>query len=1459
MEKQTKLFFWNNQNLFSNNYLEHRLPATSLWKEQKEKVSDIFEAIKKAYGEIKALKLGPGEEAGLEDKFIRPVLKALGFEWDVQPTTKRGIKKKRPDYALFKDKNSLSDARKEKDNLTRFFKYPVTILEAKYWGRRLNDADPKDTLDMRDPTAQTVKYLDDVYHASDSRIQWAILTNGKRWRLFYYKAASRSGNFFEIDLEEIIAGDDRDKFLYFYLFFARDAFVPDPATGRTWLDQHLKGTEEYAVRVSAKLKDLIFDKVFEGLAEGFVHYRKSELSITKETEENRKDIFKGCLTLLYRMLFLLYAESRSLLPVSEDGYDKASLSKLKKDVYKDLSSTGLDKMSKKSYVYWARLQSLFDIIANGDSALNVPVYNGGLFETPKDSFLSANKMPDPFLAEAIELLTVDHEAGHAPDAPAFIDYSSLSVRHLGDIYEGLLEFHVQLAEEEILEIKEKGKSVWKKASEVKSGTKTNRKKSTGEVYIENSRHERKATGSYYTPHYIVEYIVKNTVGSVLDEKLKAAERLLSELEDANKALTKQKSTTGIQAYRAKIRELEDLIFNTIFDIKVLDPAMGSGHFLVHTVDFISDRIIAFLANYPENPVLKKIAELKKEILKEINRQGVKIDESKLTEVNLIKRMVMKRCIYGVDLNDMAVELAKLSLWLDSFTLGAPLSFLDHHLKCGNSLIGTNIEELEKALTGHLFAINLEPLKRAIRDMIFVSDLPDATVEQVRESYRKFGEANKGLEGYRILLDMLISDYFGVPEAKEMLVLDAEKIDLNKLHDSIAALPEKDRKIIEQTKAIADERRFFHWEVEFPEVFYEKASEFGQKIDKKANPGFDCVIGNPPYGLATEKNYIKNRFDATSKNYDVYCAFIEQAQCLLKNLGLHSYIVPVSWQTGSLFESLRTLLLEKCEFKMVINLPYDVFEDAYIDTGIFVVQKQPNDKTEQTVSIYEYPKYSKIDDLNNINYLKINQQFWQHNDKKKIILNPEAISLISKISTANLTTLATLTESVRGILAKPKDIAVSKKQGMQPFFDGEMFRYEMALPDKFVLYGDNLVEAPSSFDFFTGDRVLVRRLVSRQDRLMAHAVSDTFVNKKDIYIFKSKNRLSIYYLVALLNSQLLSYVYLCSDVVAQKDDFRQTTLDGLRRLPIPRISFTTPEKKRKEKVDEAIRLYQAEIKNIALNADKWQNKNEVRENDKGRDKNSSAKPGKVAGKPLGYKLTAESVSGKDSGLGGEVHGVREGTGEYGPPEGTPREGEDSTRPLDSTRYFETEQGIKTYSEVAEILAVSVAKKIQAIVDRTPEDIYITPEWICKLHNDIAGSLFPGWAGRFRDINVQVSAHIPPPYFEVPVHMRLYCEDLTARISFVLKEKDIEKISETLAYADWRFQWIHPFRDFNGRVGRILLAAVLFRLKLPPAETALVEPEEKERYLKALHAADAGNLSLLADLWFKRLSEAFKEQG
>ena len=148
----------------------------------------------------------------------------------------------------------------------------------------------------------------------------------------------------------------------------------------------------------------------------------------------------------------------------------------------------------------------------------------------------------------------------------------------------------------------------------------------------------------------------------------------------------------------------------LLDLKVLDPAMGSAHFLVETVDYITDRVLDFLAGFPTNPVQVVVDQrIRRQILEALDQQEVKINEERLTDVNLIKRLVMKRCVYGVDLNPMAVELAKVSLWLDSFTLGAPLSFLDHHLKCGNSLIGATIEDLKRAAHGWVFGIKMEPL------------------------------------------------------------------------------------------------------------------------------------------------------------------------------------------------------------------------------------------------------------------------------------------------------------------------------------------------------------------------------------------------------------------------------------------------------------------------------------------------------------------------------------------------------------------------------------------------------------------------------------------------------------------------------------------------------------------------------------------------------------------------------
>ena len=250
---------------------------------------------------------------------------------------------------------------------------------------------------------------------------------------------------------------------------------------------------------------------------------------------------------------------------------------------------------------------------------------------------------------------------------------------------------------------------------------------------------------------------------------------------------------------------------------------------------------------------------------------------------------------------------------------------------------------------------------------------------------------------------------------------------------------------------------------------------------------------------------------------------------------------------------------------------------------------------------------------------------------------------------------------------------------------------------------------------------------------------------------------------------------------------------------------------------------------------------------GREAASMAKTARRPGKAGG------SVPPEDSGLGGPIHGVRERTGEYGPPEDSSERAEDEAGQLGSTRYFETSEGSLSYSQVSERLAVALTVILKRIVETPSGSFQITPDWLCSQHRGLAGELFPDWAGRYRDREVQVGEHTPPPFYEVPMLVRLFCDDLTERLRH-LDLGTLGGIADLLAWADWRFQWIHPFRDFNGRIGRVLLVALIHQMGLPAMDTVQTEPHARRQYLQALQAADNGDLGPLTDLWARRIAGA-----
>ena len=989
---------FNNRALFSDYYLNERLPELNDWKEKPE---DPYHSLRKLLSEARR-PVDTGGNGATVQSLVRLALEALGFEVATRPGGEG------PDYVL------CAPSKPEK---------PVAVCLAYAWNRYLDGRDEtRDTLTPdENPGARVVTVLE------SGETPWAIVTNGKLWCLYSARTHSRSTNYYEIDLEETLAMADPNRaFRYFWLFFRLKAFVTrealqdGPTRESSFLDRVLDESESYAKGLGERLKERVFEEVFPYFAEGFIEHLKGQVGMAgpqqvsmlpiveqlqlkqEPDEEFRRQVFQGTLTLLYRLLFLLYAESRGLLPVKEErGYWEQSLTRLKEQIAEKAGAVLEETPARLQKSYGAtvadtelydQLLDLFSVIDKGSRELNVPLYNGGLFITSPDSvdydqeseaarFLALHKLPDRYLARGLDVLArvLDDKRRDL----VFIDYKSLGVRQLGSIYEGLLEFKVRIAAEkmavvkgkkteEVIPYKEAIKSKMKVLSVGRGRNARERVFKRGDVYLENDRRERKASGSYYTPNHIVKYIVENTVGPVLSEKF---EKLRPKFRDAQQAYGRALArATGFKKRGmnpddpAKVANTYEGLVDNLFDLKVLDPALGSGHFLVEAVDFICDRILGeregFLRAFPWNPVTKYLQNTREAIINGMERQGVTVDTSRLTDINLLKRHVLKRCVYGVDLNPMAVELAKVSLWLDCFTIGAPLSFLDHHLKCGNSLIGATVREVEAELAkekkGHvsdLFGSEFQGVLAGTSAMLEIAKSPDATVKQAEFSRSRFTYLESNQAPFKTALDIWLSQHFGNKLAKEVLTVTSTDL-VGDIRSGGKKLSPDYREAISRAGVIGEEKRFFHWDLEFPEAFVDLGRGKWKPADEQ---GFDAVVGNPPYDEISEF-YSGNTKDemayfanapsysgAKSGRLNLYRLFLLKAPRLTKDQGKVSFIVPMAILGDRFSLGTRTRLLRETRINKVEAFPQKddplnrVFSEAKQSTCIVVLSRpfEPN--------------------------------------------------------------------------------------------------------------------------------------------------------------------------------------------------------------------------------------------------------------------------------------------------------------------------------------------------------------------------------------------------------------------------------------------------------------------------------------------------------------------------------------
>ncbi len=697
----------------------------------------------------------------------------------------------------------------------------------------------------------------------ENNLQWGLLTNGKQWRIYHQDEPTPYETYLEIDLEAILKDKAKEAYQIFHKFMKAENFALQE-DGKCQFDRFKKESQDKIDYIEKELAKALKQReeggkgVLSDLCMGYVEsLRKSPVLPSPaggrgaggeglDDEGLRKKIYHGAMLYMFRLLFLFYADARGLL--SDDNH--ALLAEVEGACRARHDGGSPNDLS---FQIWQSLEQIFVDIDQ--------TYNGGLF-SPQESeftrFLSDTRIGDAYLANAVFNLTTYQEK-NGQEKP--ISYRDMSVRHLGTLYEGLLEHKLFIAAEDTEVKVAKGKIQFIPASQGGKLIKGHYIKE-GEVYFAGDPSERKSTGSYYTPEYIVDYIVRNTVGEKLKE-LKAA--FLQEQQQTLEAYQRAIDAAERAALAGLLEESAGtFVRERILTLSVLDPAMGSGHFLVNAANLVSNFITEIL-----------------------NELGITSDWESGT--GYWRRWVVENCIYGVDLNPLAVELAKLSLWILSMAKNQPLSFLNHHLKCGNSLMGARLEEIgnypfstakKEFRQLNLFAQDPD-FKAAVEAVILksrqIAGKASSSLDDVREKKEWLEEIDRILDGYKAICDVHTGLYFGNCVEETLYAKMVQKKDF-----SLA-------------RSINTPNQYFHWELEFPEVCLSQG-------------GFSCITCNPPYDTFQENGFFLHKLAAGTSN--LFGHFINNSVELNQQEGNIGFVVPLSFACGSSFENIRKEIYRK---------------------------------------------------------------------------------------------------------------------------------------------------------------------------------------------------------------------------------------------------------------------------------------------------------------------------------------------------------------------------------------------------------------------------------------------------------------------------------------------------------------------------------------------------------------------
>ena len=579
---------------------------------------------------------------------------------------------------------------------------------------------------------------------------------------------------------------------YLPLLFSAEA-LRDEGT----LHDIMEDSKDYAAELGRRLRERIYDDVIPDLAEAIADARELE----NPTKEELDQTYRMSLIQLYRLLFIGYAEDEGFLPRYNPRYEKRSL-KSKAHELHDLRQEGVE-FDDRSTTHWDDVMELSRAIHDGHAEWSLPEYNGRLLsEDPEISEAGAEladiELTDAQFGPVLANLLID-ETEDEFEGP--VDFRNIGVREFGVIYEGLLESELSVADQP-LTVDDEGHYV-----PVDTGGQQTLGEDgedivvpEGQVYLHGQSGDRKATGTYYTKTRFVEHLLDYSLDPALADHIDRLDRLREE--------------KGRQAAA-----------DAFFDIRVADIAMGSGHFLVGAIDRIESRLMSYLSRDDVTlPAVEDELDRLRDAAEDAFESAEEMPEVERSQ--LLRRQVARRCIYGVDVNDLATELARLSMWVHTFVPGLPLAFLDYNLTTGDSLAGigtldevSDILDVDQTNLGMFMGGSsvMKDIEGSIDDL---GRYADADAKQVAEARETREEIEDQLEQTRAAFDILAASR--LEDEIDSGVVQDDDIDLLDTREYSMA-----QDVLEATDPL-------HFPAAFPEVFQGDDS------------GFDVIVGNPPW-------------------------------------------------------------------------------------------------------------------------------------------------------------------------------------------------------------------------------------------------------------------------------------------------------------------------------------------------------------------------------------------------------------------------------------------------------------------------------------------------------------------------------------------------------------------------------------------------------------------------------------